>query len=124
MTLTTGQWFAILPKIGGSISIIASSLVTRDILKKRKRHGTIPLTSAITLAKCMVCLVFSFVGPLLSTWMAPRGEAYFALGTTTTCEAQGFIATFCIVSFVTYFVALVAIREFISLYLILWLHSA
>jgi hypothetical protein len=47
--------------------------------------------------------------------MAPRGEAFYAYGTRTTCEVQGFIATFSIVSFVAYFVILVGVREFLLL---------
>jgi hypothetical protein len=113
MAIKTGQWFAILPKIGGSVSLIASSLVIRDILKKTKHHDTIPLISAITLAKSIVCCIFSFFGPLMSTWMAPRGEAFYAYGTRTTCKLQGFIATFSIVSFVAYFVILVGVRKFL-----------
>lgn len=116
MALTTGQWFAILPKIGGSISLIASSIVARDILKQAENANTIPITSAVILGKSIVCCIFSFFGPFLSTWMAPSGEAYYAFGTTTTCEIQGFAATFSIVSFVLYFVALVGLRKFMRLF--------
>lgn len=122
MSFTTGQLFSILPKIGGFISIIASLLVIRDILKKTKHLSSIPLPSAITLGKSAVCCVFSIFGPLMSTWMAPRGQAYYAMGTITTCEIQGFIATFSIVSFVSYFVALVGVREYICFAFCLKLH--
>eukprot|EP00804_Cyclotella_cryptica_P008266 CCRYP_020396-RB/>CCRYP_020396-RB protein AED:0.08 eAED:0.08 QI:181/1/1/1/0.5/0.33/3/1779/326 len=110
MPLAVGQWFAILPKIGGFISIIASSLVIRDIFSGTKSRHAIPVTTAITLGKSVSCCLFSFFGPLMSTWMAPRGDAFYALGNRTTCEIQGFIVTFAIVSFVAYFVAFVAIH--------------
>lgn len=49
----------------------------------------------------------------MSTWMAPRGDAFYALGNRVTCEIQGFVVTFAIVNFVAYFFVFVAVREFV-----------
>lgn len=105
--LKLGEWFAILPKFGGVVSFIACVLVVCDILSRHKHH--LPLIPAITLAKTTCCIVFSFFGPFMSTWMAPRGDAFYALGTTRSCDAQGFLVTFSIVGFVSYFVSLVVV---------------
>ena len=112
MALANGQWFALIPKFGGFISLIASALVVRDLITQTWHHRVIPLTPAITLGKCVSCCMFSFFGPFMSTWMAPVGDAFYALGNTTSCTIQGFLVTFSIVSFVAYFIALVAVRKF------------
>eukprot|EP01082_Thalassiosira_pseudonana_P012824 g11466.t1 g11466 contig5:929038-930138(+) len=104
--------FAIIPKIGGCLSLLASYLVVRDISIRwndRKRLP-VPLMSRILFWKCISNMVFSFFGAFLSTWMAPRDQqVVYALGNLTTCEVQGFLVTFANVHFVSSFVSLMVV---------------
>lgn len=108
--------FAIIPKIGGCLSLLASYLVVRDISIRwndRKRLP-VPLMSRILFWKCISNMVFSFFGAFLSTWMAPRDQqVVYALGNLTTCEVQGFLVTFANVHFVSSFVSLMVVCEYL-----------
>ncbi|KAL7537879.1 hypothetical protein ACHAWF_005928 [Thalassiosira exigua] len=80
---------AILPKVGGSLSIVGSTLMLRDIVKKWKSITlTVEVLSHITVAN----LFIAFWECFLSTWMVPRDSpAFGAAGNRATCEVQGFI---------------------------------
>lgn len=81
---------AILPKVGGSLSIIGSSLLLRDVVRKRQ---DVPLTTEVIANITVANLFIAFWECFLSTWMVPRDTsvAYMASGNTASCEAQGFI---------------------------------
>lgn len=82
---------AILPKIGGTFSIVGSSLLLRDIGRKWEK---VPLTTEVMAHITIANLCYAFWNCFLSTWMVPKGSpAVFATGNTATCNVQGFIAT-------------------------------
>ena len=88
-TATLKAW-AILPKVGGSLSTIGSILILRDIAKKWEK---VPLTTEVMALISVANLCIAFWECFLSTWMVPRDSyAYMAAGNTATCEAQGFIS--------------------------------
>ena len=86
--------FVIVPKVGGAASFVGSFLVTRDVAIKLSKKEPVPLTSAIWLLVSVVELVSSFFSSFMSTWLAPKGQAPFAIGNSTSCATQGFIFTF------------------------------
>lgn len=86
--------FAILPKVGGVLSIIGSVMILRDIgLKFFKGQRTLPL---ITKVMTLITVANLFLGcdHFLSTWMVPTDSgAFMASGNITTCNMQGFTST-------------------------------
>mmetsp|Transcript_31110 Transcript_31110/g.65650 ORF Transcript_31110/g.65650 Transcript_31110/m.65650 type:complete len:366 (+) Transcript_31110:328-1425(+) len=85
-----GKTFAIFPKVSGSLSIIGSCLILRDIGKKWHK---VPLTTEVVAHITVANLFIAFWECFLSTWMVPKDSgAYMAKGNTATCNAQGFIA--------------------------------
>jgi hypothetical protein len=101
--------FAIIPKFGGVISIIGSTLLARHIITpKKKPWGGVPLTGRMLFWISIVDIIVSFFVYFMSTWMAPRGSLGlpFAAGITRTCTAQGFILLFGMTYFATTYSAL------------------
>ena len=85
----------IIAKIGGSLSMLGSFLIMRDIRRKRcgmKDHA--PLTSSILCELSFADFFSSFFAMFMSTWMVPKESgAYLAAGTDASCTAQGFLST-------------------------------
>ena len=111
MTNHDAVWksFAIIPKVGGTLSCIGSTLIVRDIVKKYRNKKSVALTSTMMLSISVANIVGSFFGYVMSTWMVPRGDAFYAAGNLATCEAQGFIVTWNLVYFVTSYAMLSAL---------------
>ena len=85
--------FAIIPKVGGSLSIIGSVFLIRDVILTMKEHSTIPLTTKIITLITVANLFMAFWEDFLSTWMVPADSlAFMAAGNITTCNFQGFIS--------------------------------
>jgi len=85
--------FAVIPKIGGVLSIIGSLLILRDVFLKFKEHKTIPLTTKIMTLITVANLALGFWENFLSTWMVPKdSKAFLASGNVTTCNLQAFIS--------------------------------
>ncbi len=85
--------FAIIPKVGGILSIIGSILILRDVFLKFKEHKTIPLTTKMMTLITVANLFLGFWENFLSTWMVPRDTlAFMASGNVTTCNLQAFIS--------------------------------
>ena len=90
---------AILPKIFGSLSMLSSALIVRNIVKSWRASPSNELLSTpsrVVLAMSIADLSSSFWAHFLSTWMMPReyrdrGVA-FAAGNQATCSAQMFLA--------------------------------
>jgi len=82
--------FAILPKVGGSFSIVGSCLVLRDVGRKWQK---VPLTTEVVAHITVANLFIAFWECFLSTWMVPKDSpAFMATGNTVTCNVQGFIS--------------------------------
>mmetsp|Transcript_21028 Transcript_21028/g.35928 ORF Transcript_21028/g.35928 Transcript_21028/m.35928 type:complete len:394 (-) Transcript_21028:33-1214(-) len=85
--------FAVIPKIGGVLSIIGSLLILRDVFLKFKEHKTIPLTTKIMTLITVANLALGFWENFLSTWMVPKDSiAFLASGNVTSCNFQAFVA--------------------------------
>ena len=85
--------FAIIPKVGGVLSIIGCVLILRDVVLKVKEHKTIPLTAKIMTLITVANLFIAFWENFLSTWMVPKDSvAFMASGNARTCNLQAFIS--------------------------------
>ena len=90
--------FAIIPKIGGGLTIIGSVMILRDIAFKIKRNRTIPLITKIMTLITVANLFIGFWENFLSTWMVPKDSesihgspVFMASGNIATCNTQAFI---------------------------------
>lgn len=82
-------------KVGGLLSMIATTFTMRDILTRFLRGETVRLTSKLIFEWAFACFGASFWSAFLSTWMVPEETGvYMASGTTTTCTLQGFLDSF------------------------------
>eukprot|EP00984_Skeletonema_dohrnii_P020173 scaffold9757_cov72-Skeletonema_dohrnii-CCMP3373.AAC.1 len=98
---------AIIPKVGGGISLIACTLIIRDIFMKWHEKRSVPLPSVILFCISVANWLLSLFSFFLSTWMMPRGSgAFLAAGNTQSCTAQGFISTLTMTASQTYYTVL------------------
>lgn len=85
---------AIIAKISGSLSIVGSSLIVRDVFKKwRKARGGndhLPFTTRIVLNMCIADIGSSFWGHFMGPWMRYGNDA--------ACASQAFLFTFFVLS--------------------------
>ncbi|KAL7551768.1 hypothetical protein ACHAWF_014964 [Thalassiosira exigua] len=104
---TLRKSIAIVPKVGGFLSLIACTAIIRDVFIKWRRKKHISLSSVIVFCITVADWLFSLFCPFLSTWMMPANSwAYLASGTDQTCTAQGFIKTFTTVASMGYYAEL------------------
>lgn len=90
--------FAVIPKIGGGLTVIGSIMILRDMALKIKANRTIPLTGEIMTLIAAANLFLGIFENFLSTWMVPKGSpAFMAYGNTATCDTQGFITVLMLV---------------------------
>lgn len=85
---------ALVPKIPGLLSAIASSCVIYDILGRKRRFGTRNrLLIGLSISDIVGSISFGFV----SSWAIPRGTpgVFLAAGNDATCKAQGFLLQLC-----------------------------
>lgn len=90
-------------KTSGSISMIGSGLIIRDVIlrwHRRKENQFLPIAQRIILSMSIADLFTSCFVHFLGTWMVPQGditisdEKYpipLAAGNETTCHIQAFI---------------------------------
>ncbi|KAL7527032.1 hypothetical protein ACHAWF_002008 [Thalassiosira exigua] len=99
---------AIIPKVGGTLSMVASTFIVRDVaLRWRSSRRSVPLTSAVVGCISVADWLYAFFGAFLSTWMAPSDSGhYLASGNARTCAAQGFIVTLTVGASMSYYAAL------------------
>jgi heme/copper-type cytochrome/quinol oxidase subunit 2 len=82
-------------KVGGILSIIATSFTMRDILTRFLQGETIRLTSKLIFEWALACMGGSFWSAFMSTWMVPEESGiYMASGNQSTCTLQGFLDSF------------------------------
>mmetsp|Transcript_15479 Transcript_15479/g.23517 ORF Transcript_15479/g.23517 Transcript_15479/m.23517 type:complete len:383 (+) Transcript_15479:141-1289(+) len=79
---------AVIPKITGLISFLCSSYIVQHVLRNPKRRSQ--TYHRILLGMSMGDMVGSFSN-FLSTWPIPAGEAWWAIGSTLSCDITGFI---------------------------------
>ena len=58
----------IIPKIGGALSIVACSLLIRDVALKRKEKRSIPFPTLLIFAIAVPTLIQSFFQDFMTTW--------------------------------------------------------
>lgn len=103
---------AIIPKVGGMISLLSCSLLMRDVSIKWHTKKSVSLTSVIVFFISMVDWLYSFFGAFLSTWMMPADSGHhLAAGNINTCTAQGFITAFAIFAHMSYYAELMITCE-------------
>jgi len=85
----------IVRRIIGFLSIIGSSFIVSDIVKKvHDGNGTDPY-QRIMLVLSMFDIIYSIFVPFGGTWMVPKGTGWrWAVGNTASCSAQGFFYMF------------------------------
>lgn len=113
--------FAILPKVGGMLSIFGEFFLVRDIGMKIKAKGaqSVPLTSLLLLLISIGSIPYSFFVSFMSTWMVPplsEGDymyvpPQFATGTVETCTVQGLISTIGMFGFALHYALLSVLCE-------------
>ena len=87
----------IIPKVSGSLSIVGSFLMARDVYKKwrgQQSNEQLPMIMRIIACMCVADMGSSFWGHFLGTWMVPAEYANswpFAAGNRATCYAQAFL---------------------------------
>ena len=59
---------AILPKVGGTLSLIACSLIIRDVILKWKLKKSVSLLTVLVFCITVADWFFSFFAAILSTW--------------------------------------------------------
>ena len=64
----------IIPKIGGTLSIICSAFVAQDVLKLPERRAK--MTNRVILALCISDIIFSTSCHIFGTWPVPQGLVY------------------------------------------------
>ena len=70
-------------KTSSVLSIMGSSYVVQDVLRDPKKWQE-STYHRIMLALSSADIIFSFFGPFLGTWVMPRGEQVFAVGSSIT----------------------------------------
>lgn len=59
---------AIIPKVGGTLSIIACVFIIRDVIRKWKLKRSVPLTSTLVFCISIADLIYAFFAAVMSTW--------------------------------------------------------
>jgi hypothetical protein len=78
---------AIVPKFSGFLSLVGSLFICQSVIRKKLKTPYQRLLMALSTADVLFSLVF-----IMSTWPMPKGAAFLAAGTVTTCSVQGFFA--------------------------------
>jgi hypothetical protein len=79
-------------KVMGTLSMLASYFIVRDIVIRYYRRERIRLTSKMIFELSIGDFFGSFFSAFMGTWMVPRESgAYMATGTMGSCTAQGFL---------------------------------
>lgn len=104
---------AIIPKVGGSLSLIACTFIMRDVSTKWHRKRSVSLASVLIFCISIADWLYSLFCCFLSTWMAPVGHStlhgqpiFLAAGNTQSCTAQGFISTLALSASMSYYATL------------------
>jgi hypothetical protein len=78
---------AIVPKFSGLLSLVGSLFICQSVIRKKLKTPYQRLLLGLSAADFLFSLVF-----IMSTWPMPKGMAFLAAGTVTTCSVQGFFA--------------------------------
>ena len=79
-------------KITAGLSIFGSSYIIQHILRDpQKLNGS--TYHRIMLGLSCSDIIYSFFGLFLGTWVMPRGEQLFAVGSNATCNIAGFFSS-------------------------------
>ena len=89
---TTQICIVIIPKIGGTLSILCSAFVAQDVLKLPERRAK--MNNRIILALSISDIIFSTTAHIIGTWPVPQGLVYGSSGNQGTCTAKGFLVIF------------------------------
>ena len=89
---TMRMCIVIIPKIGGTLSIICSAFVAQDVLKLPERRAK--MTNLVILALSISDIIFSTTAHIFGTWPGPQGLVYGSSGNQVTCTAHGFLNIF------------------------------
>ncbi|KAL7550857.1 hypothetical protein ACHAWF_014057 [Thalassiosira exigua] len=104
---------AIIPKVGGALSLIASTAIIRDVSIKWRSKKSVSLSSLLVFCISVADLLFSFFGSFMSTWMVPADSwHYLAAGNTQSCSAQGFITILSLTSSNGHYALLMLLCEY------------
>ncbi len=88
-------------KVSGSLSIIGSGLIIRDVFsrwRQRKKEESLPMVSRLILSMSVADLFNSFFIHFLGTWMVPHEvldegfDVPLTAGNDATCTIQAFLS--------------------------------
>ena len=79
----------IIPKIGGTLSIICSAFVDQDVLKLPERHAK--MTNRVILDLSISDIIFSTSAHIFGTWPVTQVLVHGSSGNQGTCTAQGLL---------------------------------
>ena len=82
----------IIPKIGGTLSILCSAFVAQDVLILPERRAK--MTNSVILALSISDIIFSTTAHIFGMWPVPQGLVYGSSGNQGTCTSQGFLISF------------------------------
>ena len=91
---TMRMCIVVIPKIGGTLSIICSAFVAQDVLKLPERRAK--MTNHVILALSISDIIFSTTAHIFGTWPVPQGLVHVSSGIQGTCTDQGFLVVFSI----------------------------
>ena len=89
---TMRMCIVIIPKIGGTLSIVCSAFVAQDVLKFPERR--VKMTNIVILALSISEIIFSTSCHIFGTWPVPQGLVYGSSRNQGTCTSQGFLILF------------------------------
>lgn len=82
-------------KVMGSLSMLASYFIIRDIVIRYYQRERIRLTSKVIFELSVGDFFGSFFSAVMGTWMVPKESgAYMAAGSRASCTAQGVLIAF------------------------------
>ena len=88
----TRMFIVIIPKIGGTLSILCSEFVAQDILKLPKRR--VKMTNRVIFALSISDNIFLTNCHFFRTWLVPQGLVYGYSQNQGTCTSQGLLGMF------------------------------
>lgn len=84
---------AVFTVIGGTLSLLGSSLIVQNIVRKKKYKKD---TYHRLLLGCSLCDIVTSVGWIMAPFAAPKASSYrvLSIGNTASCSATGFLIQF------------------------------
>jgi hypothetical protein len=97
--------YLVIPKITGTISIIANVYIIQDVLRNPRKR-TLSIYHRLMVGISIIETILSISQNFLTSWPMPDKYFIFSFGSPQTCDAVGFFVMLSIVGTPTYFCSL------------------